>query len=1067
MFRIAPVGKDSAVVTVKITAQAKHSNKKIFILCLDNSGSMSGKPIEYAREGVAQLISQVVNEVDETHFITYNSAITHEVIKPNDDRAIARIKSTTTQGSTFFHNLFDLVSKICHERITAYNGKVEICCYIFTDGKHECGLVHPMYYRADYLDRKNQYDNLYNTELEKLVVEDNKKLALSKLLFRDTLKHPKLVAAGGRSCVKTRTFGLNPDTIMMDLLNSAGTEEGDFLHANDSKEILDIIGNDKNLSSNSLSGVLHFGSGATKNIVFDSIDNDLHPHVLGDDEKQPMNQYEAKTIISLEDFKTGRITLTLNDSDEEKIVLTTEFVGEECIDEIFDAKLYLYSTTLKEIASRLVQANGNKPLIDELVTALTSLDYNLSSSYDEMYSKLKSRTSRKSLGTQYHDMRKELQTIKSSALNLVRGAANSDLAKILHAGHQAKRRNLQNRLESMALKGIKKIEESEQKLEEIKVANAERKEEITKTLSASEIRCMISLSSPADAVLDQDIICLTGFMSRGESAIGSPYEINVQHIYSLDNCILFSIFRDELLGQLESGDYDKTNTTVSGGFDVSNRARNGNGVMNNAYRSMLNFAYPLYINADHWAIAKCYLEQICAWMPTLDFTAQTFDQIKAVPFVMVFSALIDLLRGNKPDQAKIQAFMSVARVARQVCIDYNLKHINEDFVRWQASYAGRVPAAIPNIMIFLTKLLFMNELPRLDDDFYVSVYEEISRRSAGKSDTPWVANNFIANQNNYLNYVTKPDVTNASEEKYAKVYDASISITANEYKAPTFAAEYVVQQTADTDLLLEKISNKLIGKFTLMNTIKRFYEFWRGVDYDRLFRLFDENLGVVTDEIVFAFQVLAKESSISNDAKEDDAKEDESKLSRTTDHICDELSTTHAQYLNMLVQNQRHVDNKFREEAKLLPVRQRDIVDDFKKEVEKSIQAEETRLLTIAQTGANVSLTNTFLNTEHIAVAAGIILTNCHNVGSPMFHMLLTGLQRLEYVPHREDKIRMIVDGTYDGKQLYRAGFVYPANKKNQKRLIFASNQQRTDRGQDKMLTEFWEKLFKYQTARI
>lgn len=693
-------------------------------------------------------------------------------------------------------------------------------------------------------------------------------------------------------------------------------------------------------------------------------------------------------------------------------------------------------------------------------------------------------------------------------------------------GHRANKKGLQNRLNALALSGAAKIEQSEQKLIELGERQNLNQDEIKERLADAPQVCIISLSTAIDAVLDQDMICLTGFMERPEAAIASSDMIRINDVYSISNTILWSVFCDELISKLDHLEYGEKAVQVHGGFQLKPRGNNGStdlssGVMKNAFRHMLNFAYPLYINADHWEVVKHYIPQVVAWMATLDFAAQSFEQLKNVPFVLVGHAIMKLM--ENPNDAHIQTFLNVARVARQIVKDYNMKHINEDFANWQKGFAGRVPKSISNIFVFLTKLIFMTEqrngslnrdlngsqindsrdlnenldsiqsisldsfpLPKLDDAFWQSVLEEETRRIMSKQQNPILTDKFVADQSNYRKFVVVPQNSNIDVSRYARAIDPNAVIgNKSRYVAPVFQEENVVTENKEIDLLLDKFANKFANVHKMISTMRKFYELMRGIDRSAMYDSFDKNLGIIDRDIANLFDSIKQASvndSVSSSSNSRGPSVNDSvngivsssqngrlpNVHLTYQTMCDDFHLTKEQLYGMIILNQHHANNLDREGSKIEEIAQRNVKQLVKEEVEKAIQAEQSRLSSSLQNDAHTKLAALFAKTDNLNVAAGIIKLECPNIGAPLFRKLLSAMQSLVEIPHRMKKIKMLVEGKFEDIDIYRSGFCYPAKKKNRNRIIFAYNWNRRVGGRSELSKEdpFWNTIFKYKSDR-
>jgi hypothetical protein len=734
--------------------------------------------------------------------------------------------------------------------------------------------------------------------------------------------------------------------------------------------------------------------------------------------------------------------------------------------ELFDAMLFAYGTQLKDLASTAVESAGNRTAIDRHVTALRELDRYSNEVYQALYSKIKSRLARKAFGERYNEFRVDLGQVISSVSGLLRGVSVQGMAQMLNAGFSAARRGMQRRLDTLALAGVAKLEESDRILMEMKFDENDVREAIG---AETPLRCMITMSSPADAVLDTDVLCMTGFMTRPEVAIASADQIRVHQINSSDSTLLWSVFSDELLKGLEDKPASDKAKSIHSGFDVSTKMhdRDVKGVTSDAYRGKLNFAYPMYIHEAHWKVAKHYFPRVVAWMTTLDFAAQSFDQIKTVPFVLMGSALLDYVA--EPTEHRLQELLNVMRVAWQIAKEYRLKHIQEDFDAWVQGQAGRVPKNISNLFVFMTKLMFVGvnfetmtvgDMPALDNAFWVSIFDEHVRRSIAKKNTNGnvLSDTFVADQCTYMNYVHVSSSGNIDELKYARAVNPQAQALPDSkaaYVAPTFDESKLVVKNTAIDEMLQKVLRISTGTH-MIQAMRKFYEFFKDINKVALFAAFDANMGVLDETVKTVFRNF---EGLPRAAVHDDSDRPDGFKYTIPFGLTDE------EFYRMVVLAYKLGDNNTRE-ASAASYKDGDGI--LVREVERCIQSATTRQQTAIQADFNAAIAKVFANTESVETAMGIVKLHCPNVGSPLFCYLLKELQELHDIPHREIKIKMIVDGklvkTTDGTvtQLYRPGFCYPANKRNRKRLIFASNAQKTRQGETLVTEDEWNGMFRW-----
>ena len=1065
MLRFIPINKTNVVVriTLETTTTNSEARAKRAILLVDRSGSMAGKAFENAKAGAISFVLNYINNLEELRVVFYNHEVVEiKVDKSNVMSAVSTISNMTTGGCTCFIQMFERIMQISREYNKASRGSDDVYIYIFSDGKH-------------FNDFKPDLNISYNTVLSsrdnaRLIAaeqEDQKKLLIWKDLLKNYLQGRDFKKC--QSIVKTRAFSNDVDVQMMDYLTYCGTVNGDFQYAFNSEEIKSILEQDPLLSVNSQLCKLKLADDTIINLTL----------YLDD------NTYAASTILDIK--KVHDSSKATNDSKEyynrmPKLYVNTHEIKynsvivedtDENATEYFDAMLEFYSNDVKDIASLLIQSGDNSGMTDLLIKRLTNLNNNLTSDYRKRQPKLKGRIVRKKYLTSYSELKEEISSIIEASLNLLRSNSTSDNAKILHVAHKANSKGFQKRLNQLALTGIQKIKAAEEKL--IELAQFQDEKYIQEKHQESDLKCMISLSEPSDVILDQDMLCITGFMSRPESAIGSSTLINIQHIYSLDNIITWSVFTDQLISSVSSSQLAEK---IHGGFDVSTRINNSDGVMSNAYRSKLNFAYPLYISSEHWQIVKHLLPQSLAWITTLDVAAQTFEHIKMIPFVLVEHCILKFMKD--PSHVNLQSFMNVARVAYEVVKEFNLKHINFNLDNWLSSYEYRVPKHIPSVSLFLTKLLFyrvgvqpniqhdIKLNTKLDNSFWRSAIEEQMRRKLGKMSNVYITDEFVASQSDYKQYVKPSFSGNTNPQHYALLIDPETKIEEKDlYELSVLDDNKIVVNNSEINTMLTNLCDVMSCIHNKISLIRKFVEFYVSITPDggeQLYSKLDANLGVVTEEIINMFAPLIQLNTTANNVSPKTQGVNTTQPDTSVERFCHCYDLTSDELYAMLIGNQHETDNSKRESTNLSIDYYKNPIEIIKKTTIKVIEVEKSKLNNSVEKDFYKVIADMFLNTNNIAVAAGIIKEHCPNVGAPLFYYLLQGLQQKKIIPNRLNKITMIVNGTYDKIQLYRENFCYPTNKRNRKRLIYAYNWQAEQLNQEHIPDVFWNSVFIWKT---
>lgn len=981
---------------------------RTLILTLDYSGSMIGEPLRCGRQAMAAVLRKVVDEFDDIILIMYNNNVTEFVVtKTNVEEVSHRVENWQASGATDFTNVFNAIIRILQTRQIMYKNAVDLRVSFFTDGKHFAGNTSSYNTTSREVERLNEMSLLGMYETLKIL--------------KSTLRNPDILNAGGNTTVVTRGYGSGNDLDLLNQISSAGLTNGDYRYASTPNEITDIMTSDSVLTGCKLIGnvnILDNGKMYTKHMNLTEI-----PRIDG---MENIYTHEGEIFVTLfnpSNLSESKISIELDN--KKHMVIMEEVIPH--VSEFVDIAMRYCGNEILEVAQEVVKMNANREIVKTSVERLCQLDKYLNTVWG-VIQKIKTRTLRSSLAEWFNTMKEKIHEMNADVANVSRSGYNNDrMSKLLSSGHATAfitKSGFRNRINKRVDKNMEVLAVEDSKIEAVAEAFDETK---FNHLEDNAISCFITLSPWYELVKNGDMLCMTGFMARSEVAIADPSKIRFLNVYPMINNMSFSTFQDELLVKLDRN--LKHEDQVHGGFTFN--FKNNSGVVTALSNQNINFVYPLYICKEHWDVAKYLIKRNLGWMATLDWAGSDFQQMKTIPFTIMNNVISAFYRKGATE-AVIQKFFNMARVAKQVIVDYNMKTVNEDFDNWVKSPLYRTGDVIKDIHVFLIKLLFMNKRPHLDNSFWLSIVEELSRRTllrkARNNEVDAYNITTLASAHNYKQYVflSKKATTNVSRFRLSMVgymHDNGVDVSdmennENDDNSSDEVKEIPVFNSNNysiTDVMMKPVKDNemdIQASIEFMLMIKKMYEYLNGleeikVDLDNLYDKLDANYGIITADHVLAFSNLEFKS-----------------IKRDYYNIGEIFDVPDKHLYAMFLQNNSHTQHSKRRDAVengsyIMPFNNESHVL-VQKLVDGAIRAEKTRQMTLLQSNINEEYGCLFKNTDDILTAAGIIYTECKNMGDRSFIYLYKQLQVGSYTPLFLEKVRLLVEGEYKGLRLYR-----------------------------------------------
>lgn len=1018
---------DEAVCTMQMAAPATHDDHALNILCVDHSGSIGDKYIPYVKQGVIRYLETCVAR-DAVHVMLFNHEIDQFVVADSTGLPDARAKVNALQsdGMTNFIGLFDAIRALVVQK-QATTKNITAYVTVFTDGKH--WVQRPWTYAGHtFIDAQEERDAVARAaQLLQNVLATCMTSTFNVLAFHDG------VDAG--TCARMTHYGKQP-----------GKFEYVERHSN---QIMEVF--------TSICDTLQLVTVCTLRDEHES--HAIKLHVVD-------HQSNRKEKIVSSRFIMPLATITRWDSSPPQLTnggntYSTKLVEQKEPLVVVDGQLFVLGIRIKQLTERVAEC---KDLTEVKKIADTITEYRtlVAESHNREFSRFVAtdRLTRRKYVARYNELYQTLNNMANLLGHAIRYGhlREDDKLQILASGHAVHSASLNTRVNKLLLNNMESITQQDATIaKELSKLTDEQRKQVIDALERCDIQCMFSLSNCAEAMFDGDCMCMAMQISRPPSAIGDVNRAKITKIYG-NTRLLLSVFTDALLGSIENMGSERVAQELTGGFDVRSKA----GLLKGVARDKFNFVYPLFITQPYWdAVTSHLMHRVCAYASTTEFSAQTSNQLKHFPFIVVTRAVLDVMQ--EPTEHTVQNFMSVARVARACVSTWKMTHVDEHLSRWRSGYAQRVPAETPSLFTMLSKLLFSRDpLELLTKHDLVTIVEEHLRRNIAADAFTL---KFIAAQSDALQYVTHDDSKDASSDEYIRYIDAGyVGEARPERVARVFTQDAAVTWNDAIEHHITTVLKTLKSSLKTLMTQAAFYNFFRNIDRDALYHAFDQNMGVVTDDIMQYFAPIKQ----AREAVYDDF---------TVHNCCTALDLTPAEFYAMLVQNGLDTDNQVRAQQNIQHVYNRDAAVLITRLTKKFIFEETNRQQNMSMLAFNERVARMAVEHDDVRVFAGVLYRHVQNVGSPLFRVLLDRLEELKHIPDRLEKIKMLVGGMYNDIDLYRTDhrseskkpirYRYPANKYHRRRLKYAFDHQQNSLDLPLIDDAAWQQIFRWYTDRI
>ncbi|KAG0241263.1 hypothetical protein BGW41_006117 [Actinomortierella wolfii] len=634
-FTLPPVPEEDPALVEERMKALRMTKQHNYHICLDVSGSMSGA-MSMAKESIRNLIDHLLGvcqaKQDEIIFYIYSDSCQEMALKAGGPYDWENGDKTwfwciNARGGTNFASVFSaLVKNISEQKNDASTISKDMVStiFFFTDGR----------------DGYSPY----------ILKEEREKL-------EQLIKH----SPGISSTVHSFGYTSGHDAGLLGWLTQCGTEQGCFQFI----ESTEGIENAMTTTLNLLTHVAHVpkrelefcfkgddtwiqvktdGGHIGSYVLRDrSLKKNVEPSASDDSQESVVGD---GTIILVREIQTKAIR-TEAGAEEQKERLETVEVSLEWVEEDSQARITGFASFVQHELLQLVE-RVNKVLngktreeqqrelrkIDEETEALARSLGAITATAARMKKNKKEKRADRNVCMELCSRTKSLlQSFLALKAEAHKGTvSNLSLANFNSLAYgQITQARLKAKLDARAGKNIKVFQKLDDEIEQIvegldlKAMEAAETEERLRELS-----CAFSTQTYIEALEDHDCICLTFDVARSPGAIADSSQLTIKSIGP--TYITSSMYTEALQFSLGTTDFPEE---VHGGFDRANDAN----VVGGLAREKITAVMPLYINKNHWKVARLRMKPILGYVVTLDPTGYTYSQMTTVPFLLLMKAL--------------------------------------------------------------------------------------------------------------------------------------------------------------------------------------------------------------------------------------------------------------------------------------------------------------------------------------------------------------------------------------------------------------------------------------------
>ncbi|KAF9375247.1 hypothetical protein CPC16_000831 [Podila verticillata] len=725
------------------TVASLGAKEAFFHICLDVSGSMAGSGINCAKAAMSKLIDHLEASGVPAHRITVytfqsSCAIRHWGEKENDRQWLGNVRAG---GGTSFASVFKAVVEVAEKQrrdIRRDDIDMDLSLFFFTDGADgDIGAQGPAKAKLEQLLKKTPY-------LE--------------------------------STVHTFGFTASHDAKLLSWLTSSGTNSGCFQYIRESRDIeasmittMDLIGDNAMLAQRKVEiALVDDGQEGAEPKAADWITVKLEVDGISGSTVVRDRVYNGSKIVWREHEADGTTA-----TDRANIVrdMSVKWLNEEDMDRVLGMTTFIQYELLRLVEAINTIGNSAKSAQEkrnELLVIDTETE-----AYSRALGALAFASARNKVKAIREPCMEACQRTKSllqSFLSLKADAhkqgtiSNTSLAtfnSLAYGGIVESK--LKAKLDSRAGKNSALFADIDTKVAEIvaKLDFAKMEAEVSED-TKRELSCAFSTNSYIEALQDGDCLCMTLDVTRSAAAIADASQLQIKSIFPT---YLTSSMFTMALGHALSFDHPEN---VHGGFRQDTNASIAPGLAHENITAVM----PIYINKEHWEVAKLRMKPILGYVVTLDATGYTYSQSTTVPFLVLAKAIEDSYPMTEFKQRQFQLILDTCDAIYQS--SRSLRDTTKTMVKdFCASHVNRTVDVVTNNFIFLGHILCAlragdltaQEVAEMMPQLEIAMVEEQIRR-----DLPSKATHLMCNILDWFSDVRRQIVS--SGEAYRKQHAA-------------------------------------------------------------------------------------------------------------------------------------------------------------------------------------------------------------------------------------------------------------------------------------------------------
>ncbi|KAF9913067.1 hypothetical protein BX616_010182 [Lobosporangium transversale] len=617
----APLNTEDGDGSAAATAVLQ-KKEAFFDICLDISGSMAGSGIACAKRAMKNLIRHLIENcsVPYSRITVYLFQSDCKVRRLKSDNDYDWIDSIKAGGGTIFANVFKEVinNTAAHlEEVGSDKVDVEMTLFFLTDG------------------------------------EDGDRGALNRIKgsFENLLKGTERLD----TTVHTFGFSSSHDAKLLSWLTSIGKNSGCFQYIQSASEIetamaktLQLLGDSSIMVARRKIEILPIEDGEVaqngRNWIPVKLESDglsgsavvrgklFTGSLIKWREQQQHTQEDNNSSSSVTNAPASPSNQAVHD-------MRVEWLPEDSVQRILSMMTFIQHELVRlvEVINAIGSGSGSA---SEKRTKLLAVDAE-TESYTKVLgtmtsaaARMKDKASREPCMLACQQTRSLLQsflTVKADAHKQGGSISNTSLATFNSLAYgQITEAKLKAKLDARAGKNTALFADLDEKVKSIvEGMDLDAMETAESEDKLRELSCAFSTNSYIEALRDGDCLCMTMDVSRGAGTIADPSQLVIKSIFP--TYLTSSMFTMALGHSLSQN----TPEDVHGGFDRNSFASIAPGVAHENITAVM----PLYINKEHWQVAKLRMKPILGYVVTLDATGYTYSQSTTVPFLVLAKAI--------------------------------------------------------------------------------------------------------------------------------------------------------------------------------------------------------------------------------------------------------------------------------------------------------------------------------------------------------------------------------------------------------------------------------------------